>query len=139
MPAIAIPSNSKADAYSTTDFVPRAWSPRSGCALRIYSGDEARKCLQKRPLLLIGDSTSLGVYHEISLLLDDYRFQRDSPSHKKLLHFHRMPTLFGNVNGDASTIMRTAAAVSAHGIIINVGAHLARWIANSISHTLSLH
>lgn len=132
-PAIAIPKSTVADASSTSDFVPRAWSPQSGCALRIYNGDEARKCLKERPLLLIGDSTSMGIYHELSLLLDDYRFRPHAPSHSKLLHFHRMENVAVNLNVTVSTIMREAAAIRAHGIVINYGAHLAKAVTRNAS------
>ena len=53
------------------DVAPRVWAPNS-CALRVFDGKEARACLRRRPLALVGDATTQGLFDELRLLAWDY-------------------------------------------------------------------
>ena len=47
------------DGLGSPPFVPRAWAPH-GCALHIFDGAAARRCLHDRHILIVGDSVSAG-------------------------------------------------------------------------------
>ena len=60
------------------DVAPRVWAP-STCALRIFDGKEARACLRRRPLALVGDATTQGIFDELRLLAWDFEFPPGPP------------------------------------------------------------
>ena len=107
--------------YSTTPFAPRAWAPH-GCSLELFDSTAARQCLSRRPLLLVGDSTSNGVYDELLWVLEDYKEQL---SHDDRLGFLRLDS-FANVNQTAKMIFLKARSMKAEAIVINTGPHAAK-------------
>mgnify|MGYP007078153303 CR=1 FL=1 len=109
-------------------FMPRVWAPQSGCALRIRDAEEARVCLDSHgPLLLVGDSTTLGQYHELQLLLSNYRMYPPGSSHG--LRYLRVADL--DSPGMSEAILKQAAGTSA--VVLNVGSHLAKAVHSSTS------
>ena len=101
----------------------RVWAPRS-CSLRLFRGAEATSCLRERPLLLVGDSTSQGLYEELRLVARDYAFDAGGGGVVDGLRFMRLDSYGGART--PTRILREAAGASTSTIVLNLGAHLAK-------------
>ena len=97
---------------------PRVWAPNS-CALRVFDGKEARACLRRRPLALVGDATTQGIFDELRLLAWDYEFPPGPPP-AGLTYVQRPARL------DARLAQNIKSKYEPHMVIVNVGGNFVR-------------
>ena len=97
---------------------PRVWAPNN-CALRIFDGKAARACLRRRPLALVGDATTQGIFDELRLLAWDYEFPPGPPP-AELTYVQRPARL------DARLAQNIKSKYEPHMVIVNVGGNFVR-------------
>jgi hypothetical protein len=103
----------------TMSHYPLFWFPSSGCRTKLYDADAARKVLAAKPVLLLGDSTTVGLYAELKRgVLTDYKGGSGGTSGLAVLRH--------DVGIKEKAVPKILEALSTHGskvLIWNWGAH----------------